>query len=1229
MVAALKEILRRTRSRSIVLPLILAVLSVILFPLGSNPNSKALAASKVIAGSVSISGGGAYTGGGTVTITNTSSGSTATGSLVSGSYYIGGLSAAGSQTYRVFLSPIPGYTILSNNIYTTFSSGTSRVNFIISKNATSPGTGGGNNSGGGSSSKTQAIEGRVYYTASNVTAGVANVGITITNRSTGSTATTSTNGSGNYLFDGLVGSSYSVSMKGASGYTLISSNPQYTTITSGGKSTINFQVKKISLPTPTPTPKPSKSIKGLVYTLGSNNVTQGFAGVTVTIKNLDSSATSQQTTNSSGNFNFTGLVGTRYNVSIVGPPGYTVSSNNQTVNLPSNGQGTASFRLTKDTSSKSVTGKVYYQDSQGNSVGVSGVTVKITNTGPTGNGNTTSTTTASTGNYAFSGLAGSKYSVSITVPSGYTSTSANPLSVTLGSNGQGTASFRLTKGATPTPIRNVSVTVKAVTGGSSSSSPVSGATVTICASGANTTGGGNATCPHGTTNSSGQVTLTAGANQAVTITATKGTTLRGSTTTTLGTTAKTVQVVLATTSTSSKANLTIKALATTGTSAPISGATVSVCYVDVQPDASRCQSGSTSSTGERTVSLLTNAPVTITVSKSGFQTATQTTTMTTSNKTITISLTTLVPKVNLTVKVQSPVGFSAPLSQVGVNVCYQRPIIIGGKTIDCEVSGTGNGTQRVFKVQSNTTVEIQAFAVLEPGKNPSNVKKTVTIGSIDRTEILILPLPSNSSFNSTVKICVYSNGSVATALKDSKISITGYSTVTTDNTGCHSYTFTGGKSISVKAEAEGYAYQTKTIVLSQPSMPTQYIYLDKNTSSNTGVIYGRVKDQKGYSAANVSVTVSRDGSVITETTTNSDGYYITSKLPYGTGYSVSFKAQCFTTNTYWSLSINTGVVGLNRTLERAVNSSCQDPSGEGSTPTNPSPPSNYPDPDDSYPAPEDPGSEVPSVDPDDPYPSVTSAPTPTAKPNATSTPKPTATPKPSSTPKPTITSQVTLIPTATPVVTSTQPTPTFAPGQPTPTPMPNGLTVDVSVFLHGIGASGDTINPNPSPCQENPRDPTKCLSNQNPQRKTRNVMIQFFDETGKEAATSFGTITYNSSKGDFEGSINVKDIPDGDYTISIWSDNYLHQLVPGFKSLTTDQTRLQLPAVALITGDTTNTNSLNILDFNFIADCYSDFLPNFSCDAQEKQRADLNDDGKVNQADINLFLRDFSIQLGD
>ena len=129
--------------------------------------------------------------------------------------------------------------------------------------------------------------------------------------------------------------------------------------------------------------------------------------------------------------------------------------------------------------------------------------------------------------------------------------------------------------------------------------------------------------------------------------------------------------------------------------------------------------------------------------------------------------------------------------------------------------------------------------------------------------------------------------------------------------------------------------------------------------------------------------------------------------------------------------------------------------------------------------------------------------------------------------------------------------------------------------------------------------------------------------------TKSGTVSYNTVKGNFEGSIDFGDIAGGSYNMKIWSNNYLHQTLPGIKVITTNQTQLQLDPVTLVTGDTNNDNTLNILDYNLIADCYSDFLPPVSCNPAQKLLADLTDDGNVNQSDLNLFLRDFSVQHGD
>ena len=72
-----------------------------------------------------------------------------------------------------------------------------------------------------------------------------------------------------------------------------------------------------------------------------------------------------------------------------------------------------------------------------------------------------------------------------------------------------------------------------------------------------------------------------------------------------------------------------------------------------------------------------------------------------------------------------------------------------------------------------------------------------------------------------------------------------------------------------------------------------------------------------------------------------------------------------------------------------------------------------------------------------------------------------------------------------------------------------------------------------------------------------------------------------------------------------------------------------MPAVHLVTGDIKIDNALNILDYNILIGCYSDFAPAVSCTADLKEEADLTDDGQVNQFDYNLFLRDLSVQNGD
>lgn len=218
----------------------------------------------------------------------------------------------------------------------------------------------------------------------------------------------------------------------------------------------------------------------------------------------------------------------------------------------------------------------------------------------------------------------------------------------------------------------------------------------------------------------------------------------------------------------------------------------------------------------------------------------------------------------------------------------------------------------------------------------------------------------------------------------------------------------------------------------------------------------------------------------------------------------------------------------------------------------------------------------------------------------------TATPTPTSIPTPT----------RTPTLTST-PVPTNTP-IPTATIAPQASKFSITAFMHGIGNSGDNSNPN-----------SFTLSNKNPIRQQRTIVVEVFNASNNLVLTKSGTVMFNSSTGNFTGIIDMgTTLTQGSYIVKIKSPQYLRRSVPGIHTVNLNQTTT-LPAITFVTGDVVSDNKLNILDYNVIVGCYSDFAPATSCTSQQKLDADLTDDGKVNQFDYNLFLRDLSVQNGE
>lgn len=251
--------------------------------------------------------------------------------------------------------------------------------------------------------------------------------------------------------------------------------------------------------------------------------------------------------------------------------------------------------------------------------------------------------------------------------------------------------------------------------------------------------------------------------------------------------------------------------------------------------------------------------------------------------------------------------------------------------------------------------------------------------------------------------------------------------------------------------------------------------------------------------------------------------------------------------------------------------------------------------------------------------------TPTASPTITVVPTfgNDDTPTPTTIPTATLTPTKTPTPTAVQTITTTISPTTISTTTPTmglsPTLIPSAIatTFTFDVLMHGIGNSGDNVNPTEF-----------SMSNKSPKHPVRTMQVFIYNVSNQIVASGPATITYASSSGSFKGTIAIgSGINPGLHTVKVQSPGHLRRLVPGIQTISLVQNNI-MPAVTLIAGDVNDDNTINILDYNFIVGCYSDLLPPVSCSETAKVATDLNDDGFVNQFDYNMFLREISVQVG-
>jgi hypothetical protein len=204
----------------------------------------------------------------------------------------------------------------------------------------------------------------------------------------------------------------------------------------------------------------------------------------------------------------------------------------------------------------------------------------------------------------------------------------------------------------------------------------------------------------------------------------------------------------------------------------------------------------------------------------------------------------------------------------------------------------------------------------------------------------------------------------------------------------------------------------------------------------------------------------------------------------------------------------------------------------------------------------------------------------------------------------------------TPTVASVSATPTEGP---TPTPIqtssPDGTKLSVTVFLQGIGKAGDNVAPGQG-------------GNQDPFRLQRPVTVELYDTSNVLRATASGVLLYSPTNGNFTGTIEPdKAVASGSYSARVIVPGYLAQNISQYFQVTPSAT-ITLPKVTLITGDINQDNILSILDYNILLGCYSGITTAKDCDSLRMRLSDLNDDGRVDGLDYNLFLRTMAVQRG-
>ncbi len=301
--------------------------------------------------------------------------------------------------------------------------------------------------------------------------GVPNVTITLYGPNNVPVGSTTTGPNGSYSIPNLAPGPYTVQVTTPSGYTNTTPVAVGVNVPANGAATANFGVALPGTATPTPTPTTptnSGTIKGTVFNDPNANGTQepgetGIPGVVVGLYQAgpdgvfntpDDVLVTTTTTDPAGNYGFYNQPPGTYQVRETVPPSYVHTTPvNQVLSLPAGGTQTVNFGLAQPTPTPTpttpplpaaITGTVY-DDLNGDGgrdagePGMGGVTVQLIN--PSTGTVIATTLTNPGGGYSFTGLVPGPYVVKEVLPSGFTNTTPNPVTLTTPAGGTAIADF--------------------------------------------------------------------------------------------------------------------------------------------------------------------------------------------------------------------------------------------------------------------------------------------------------------------------------------------------------------------------------------------------------------------------------------------------------------------------------------------------------------------------------------------------------------------------------------------------------------------------------------------------------------------------------------------------------------------------------------------------------------------------------------------------------------------